>query len=111
MITHAIIKYAPKTPTRKPTQQKAKFQGKMGSMDHLLFILERAYINCDLKVNDIVIHRKKEYTVNAVYGPEDINWLTWNGLSPEFVELIDSDGVFMYVNPGVLRKVGHKRRK
>ena len=111
MITHAINKYVAPVRKRAPVTGKGKFKGVLGGLDHKMFILERAYTSCNLVPNDIVIYKKVEYVVNDVYGPSDINWITWKGLSPEFVELIDSDGVYMYVNPGVLRKVGQKRRK
>jgi len=112
LIVHAIIKYATPIKRNPVGVGRPKFKGKEGSLTHKQYILGRAYDNCNFKINDTVVFKKQEYIINCIYGPEEINWIDWVGLSPQFIELLDtSSNVYMYANPGMLRKVGYKRRK
>ena len=112
MIVHSIVKYAAPVRRNPAGVGKPKFKGTQGSLSHKQFILERAYENCNFRLNDTVVYRKQEYIINCIYGVEEINWIDWVGLSPQFIELVEqSSNTYVYVNPGMLRKVGYKRRK
>lgn len=107
MITHTIVKYKPKVPVpKKETQlQRPNFHGKIGSLEHKRHILERAITNCKLEKGDIVLYKKNGYSISDIYTVNDLEYINWVGLSPQFVELVSlHDGELILVNPGECKR-------
>ena len=111
MIVHRIEIHkppAPSEPTGKPKHithlLKQKFNGKHGTTDHRKFIHKRAVAECPFSKGDKVLLRKNVYEVTDIYGEKDFEYITWNGLAPEFVEIMDDYGEIKLANPGSLKK-------
>lgn len=107
MIVHTINKYvAPvkHSHTKQPKVARERFTGKQGTEEHRLFIHERAFKNCKFSVGENVIYRKHPYKINNIFGPEYFTFIEWQGLSPQFIELISPSNEFKYVNSGNLTR-------
>lgn len=109
MILHQITKYHPpqsnpKKPQHISTILKNKYKGVHGTDDHKKFILERAVRDCKFEKGETVLYKRNTWKITDIYGLDDFRYVSWDGLSPCFVEIMDDYGEIQLVNSGMLKR-------
>ena len=106
MITHQIIVYhrPAKATVHVGKSKYPKFNGAHGSTEHRKYLLKRSLFFNPFDQYDEVIYRKKKYLITEIYGEKDYDYISWDGLSPKYLELLNKDGEYIYVNHGDIRK-------
>lgn len=105
MITHEISPHKALPPLQRVTPI-GKFKGKQGSIEHKIFIFERARAYCPFSYGDQVRYNKTKSTGMVIDLYEDFGYVEWEGLKPLFVEVFDYQSQELYVaHPSNLKKV------
>lgn len=105
MITHIITRY--ERPAKEiitvGKKNYPKFTGQQGTIEHRQYLHKRGlFFNPFEKWQDVK-YRNKKFFVYDIY--EDFHYVSWVGLSPKFIELMDNQGETYLVNPGEIKKV------
>ena len=113
MLTHKIV--VQNVPTRKESivtkkkhSKRDRFEGVLGSHEHKMYILARAFKDCKFEVKDKVKYKGQIWEISQIYDEDYFDYIDWNGLAPLFIELWRADGEMQMVNPGTLKRANRR---
>jgi len=113
LILHEIKKYHPPPPSRKKNSKPKhitlassnKYAGTHGTIDHKRFIHQRSLRENTFEKFENVIYKREVWNISDIYGADDFEYISWDGLSPQYIEIVRAcDGLLELVNPGQLKR-------
>lgn len=107
MISHAINFHAAHPAVfvnhRDGKGQYPKYTGgPHGTREHRQYLHKRALHFCNFVVGEYVRWKNRRCLITDIL--DELNLVSWKGLEPKFVEILDNSGQYYYVNPGEIRR-------